>query len=212
VPRAQRCADLAAYAVGVPDETDAFGRPSRPEEPDALLGWQPPVAPVTEAQGEWEAPVSPTPGPSGAPAGWWRRAGAAIIDGLAVGVVGVIVALVLSGALGASEDATTAISVFVGLLVGSFYYGNLMSREGPRNGQSMGKQAVGIRVVRVDGRPVTFGFALHREILVKTIVFGYLAAFTLYIATVLNYLWPVWDRGNRALHDHVCKTLVRTAV
>ena len=196
----------------MPDETDAFGRPVvREGESKAPAGWDPPVAPRVDAAEEWQAPVSATPGPPGAPSGWWRRVGAAIIDGLAVGVVGVLVALVLSQALGASEDVTTAISVFIGLLVGSFYYGNLMSREGARNGQSLGKQAIGIRVVRVDGRPVTFGFALYREILVKTIIFGYLGALTLYTATLLNYLWPLWDSRNRALHDHVCKTLVRTA-
>ena len=208
----------------MPDETDAFGRQLDGEETDAFgapmvregaptapPGWDPPVAPSVDTAEEWQAPVSATPGPPGAPSGWWRRVGAAIIDGLVVGVVGVAVALILSQALGASEDATTAISVFIGLLVGSFYYGNLMSREGPRNGQSLGKQAIGIRVVRVDGQPVTFGFALYREILVKTIVFGYLGALTLYTATLLNYLWPLWDSKNRALHDHVCKTLVRTA-
>jgi uncharacterized RDD family membrane protein YckC len=208
----------------VPDETDAFGRPLDGEETDAFgapmvredvpaapPGWDPPVAPRVDTTVDWRAPVSATPGPPGAPSGWWRRVGAAIIDGLVVGVVGVAVALILSQALGASVDATTAISVFIGLLVGSFYYGNLMSREGPRNGQSLGKQAIGIRVVRVDGQQVTFGFALYREILVKTIVFGYLGALTLYTATLLNYLWPLWDSKNRALHDHVCKTLVRTA-
>jgi uncharacterized RDD family membrane protein YckC len=194
------------------EETDAFGAPMvREGAPAAPPGWDPPVAPGVDTAEEWQAPVSATPGPPGAPSGWWRRVGAAIIDGLVVGVVGVAVALILSQALGASEDATTAISVFIGLLVGSFYYGNLMSREGPRNGQSLGKQAIGIRVVRVDGQSVTFGFALYREILVKTIVFGYLGALTLYTATLLNYLWPLWDSKNRALHDHVCKTLVRTA-
>jgi uncharacterized RDD family membrane protein YckC len=208
----------------VPDETDAFGRPLEPQETDAFgtplgregeskapPGWEPPLAPQGETVDDWQPPVSATPGPPGSLSGWWRRVGAAIIDGLLIGVVGVTVALILSQALGASEDATTAISVFVGLLVGSVYYGNLMSREGQRNGQSLGKEALGIRVVRVDGRPLTFGFALYREILVKTIIFGYLAAFTLYIATLLNYLWPLWDSKNRALHDHVCKTLVHIA-
>jgi uncharacterized RDD family membrane protein YckC len=202
----------------VPDETDAFGRPLTPEEETDAFGapiadWQPPVAPTVETTEEWRPPVSSTPGPPGPPgqpAGWWRRAGAAIIDGLLVGIVAVVVALVATEAFGASDDASTAIAAFIGIFVGSFYYGNLMSREGEHNGRTWGMQATDIRVVRVDGQPMTFGFALVREILVKQILFGYLAFFTLYTATLLNYLWPLWDSKNRALHDHICKTLVRS--
>jgi uncharacterized RDD family membrane protein YckC len=50
---------------------------------------------------------------------------------------------------------------------------------------------------------VLLGFALLREILVKTILFGYVALVTLYLATLLNYLWPLWDPRNRALHDRM---------
>jgi uncharacterized RDD family membrane protein YckC len=200
---------------GVPDETDAFGHPLKPEEETDAFGapvadWQPPVAPSVQTTADWRPPVSSTPGPPGDPAGWWRRAGAAIIDGLLVGVVAVVIALVASGAFGASDDGETAIAAFVGIFVGSFYYGKLMSREGEMNGRTWGMQVTDIRVVRVDGQPITFGFALIREILVKQILFGYLAVFTLYIATLLNYLWPLWDSRNRALHDHICKTLVRS--
>jgi len=206
----------------VPDETDAFGRPLQPEETDAFgapiapgdrsaaVDWQPPIAPSVETAADWRPPVSSTPGPPGEPAGWWRRAGAAIIDGLLVGVVAVVIAIIVSSAFGASNDGETAIAAFIGIFVGSFYYGNLMSRQGEMNGRTWGMQVTDIRVVRVDGEPITFGFALVREILVKQILFGYIAAFTLYIATLLNYLWPLWDSRNRALHDHICKTLVRS--
>ncbi len=182
----------------MPDETDDSG-------------WAPPLAPTTEPLGDWQPPLGTRAGPPGRPAGWWRRAGAAIIDGLVVGVVGVALLLVLQGAIGASEDLSTAIAAFVGIVIGCFYYGNLMSREGEHNGRTWGMQVTEIRVVRIDGQQFTFGFALVREILVKQILFGYLAAFTLYIATVLNYLWPLWDSQNRALHDHIVKTLVRSA-
>jgi uncharacterized RDD family membrane protein YckC len=194
----------------VPEETDPFGRPLDPETADTL-GWQPPLAPPTEEVGEWRPPLGSTPTPPGDPAGWWRRAGAAIIDAVLVGIVGVVIAVVLTEAVSANEDVSTGIAAFIGILAGCFYYGNLMSREGEHNGRTWGMQAADIRVVRVDGQPFTFRFALVREILVKQILFGYLAVFTLYIATVLNYLWPLWDSQNRALHDHVCKTLVRSA-
>ena len=208
-----RSAPLRTLSACPTRPTPSAGRcsPRRPTPSRrARLDWQPPVAPSVETTADWRPPVSSTPGPPGEPAGWWRRAGAAIIDGLLVGVVAVVIALVASEAFGASDDGETAIAAFIGIFVGSFYYGTLMSREGEMNGRTWGMQVTDIRVVRVDGQPITFGFALIREILVKQILFGYLAAFTLYIATLLNYLWPLWDSRNRALHDHICKTLVRS--
>lgn len=200
------------------DETDPFGRPAGPERTDpfgnpvqeesSVRGWAPPVAPQTEPEARWQPPVSPS-APPGVPSGWWRRVGATIVDGLLVGIAGTIVSAAIVSAADTSENATTALGALVGIVLAIAYYGVLMSRPGALNGQTLGKQATGIRVVRVDGQPVTFGFALLREIVVKTIIFGYLAVFTLYIATVLNYLWPLWDAQNRALHDRMVGTLVR---
>jgi uncharacterized RDD family membrane protein YckC len=209
--------------VGVSDETDAFGRPLRPEATDpfgapvepvrgaqAPAGWAPPKPPPDAEWGErWEPPVSPTRMPGSEPAGWRRRVGATVIDGLVIGTAGAVIATIVAEAASASEDATTGIAAAIGLLLGALYYGLLMSRPGERNGQTWGKQATEIRVVRADGQPITFGFALLRELLVKTILFGYVAVVTLYVATLLNYLWPLWDERNRALHDRIVSTLVR---
>ena len=205
----------------MPDETDAFGRPVRPEgtdpfgapveperESQAPPGWAPPTPPPAEPPATWEPPLSPD-APPGEPSGWWRRVGAAIVDGLIIGVVAAIIGAVLTSAADASEDATTGIGLVVGLVLGGIYYGLTMSRGGEHNGQTWGKQAASIRVVRTDAQPITFGFTLVRELLVKTIIFGYLAIVTLYIATILNYLWPLWDVQNRALHDRMVHTLVR---
>ena len=137
----------------MPDETDAFGRPLTPEEETDAFGapiadWRPPRSPrPVDTTEEWRPPVSSTPGPPGEPAGWWRRAGAAIIDGLLVGIVAVVIALVATEAFGASDDASTALAAFAGIFVGSFYYGNLMSREGELNGRTWGMQATDIRVI-----------------------------------------------------------------
>jgi uncharacterized RDD family membrane protein YckC len=211
------------YAVGVSDETDAFGRPLRPEATDpfgapvepgrgapATSGWAPPQAPPdTDRDTRWEPPVSPTRLPGSEPAGWWRRVGATLIDGLIIGTAGAVIASIVARSADASEDATTGIAAALGLLLGAMYYGLLMSRPGERNGQTWGKQATEIRVVRTDGQPITFAFALVRELLVKTVLFGYVAVLTLYVVTLLNYLWPLWDERNRALHDRIVSTLVR---
>jgi uncharacterized RDD family membrane protein YckC len=205
------------------EETDAFGRPLRPEstdpfgapledqrEPVAPPGWAPPVAPSTEPVAEWQPPAGGAPSVAGEPASWWSRVGATILDGLVVAVIAIVLGVGIAGvALDADDEALEALAAVAGLIVAALYYGLLMRRGGERNGQTWGKQAVGIRVVRTDGKQMTFGYALLRELLVKTVLFGYVAVFTLYLATLLNYLWPLWDPRNRALHDRVARTLVR---
>jgi uncharacterized RDD family membrane protein YckC len=75
------------------------------------------------------------------------------------------------------------------------------------NGATPGKRAVGIRVVRQDGREVGFGMAFVREPLVKGIVMtGFGGSF--FFPWILNYLWPLWDRECRAWHDMMCSTRV----
>jgi uncharacterized RDD family membrane protein YckC len=68
--------------------------------------------------------------------------------------------------------------------------------------------ATSIRVVREGGENVDFKFAFYREIVVQQLLFGFFGIFTLYIATLLNYLWPLWDEKNQALHDKICHTRV----
>jgi uncharacterized RDD family membrane protein YckC len=90
----------------------------------------------------------------------------------------------------------------------ALYTGRLMTRPGRRNGQTLGKQVLGIRVVRVDAAPVTLATVALRHWLMKYAVFGILAAATLYIATAVNYLRPAFDAQGRALHDQVARTRV----
>jgi uncharacterized RDD family membrane protein YckC len=188
----------------VPEENDPFGRPLRGEETDAFGA---PVAPESQPPPQWVPPAVETtwepPVSAPTPAGWWPRVGAAILDVIIVGVGGAILGGAVAAVIDANEDAGTAIAAAAGIVVASLYYGLLMARGGARNGQTLGKQAVGIRVIRADGAAVLLGFALLREILVKTILFGYVALVTLYLATILNYLWPLWDPRNRALHDRI---------
>ena len=83
-----------------------------------------------------------------------------------------------------------------------------MMRDGDRNGQSPGKQMVGIRVVREDGQPITFGSALLREVVVKMLLFETVGSLIFLLPTALNYLWPLWDEQDRALHDMIVSTRV----
>jgi uncharacterized RDD family membrane protein YckC len=89
-----------------------------------------------------------------------------------------------------------------------FYAPVLMGRQGAHNGQTWGKQIVGIRVVRDSGQPVDIGFGFLREVVVKGLLFAFVGSFFFSIPTLIDYLWPLWDDQNRALHDMVVTTHV----
>ena len=105
-------------------------------------------------------------------AGWWSRVGAALIDSVIVGVGGLLLLIAITApfSLGffAGEDAGW-VSIIVGLflaiicvsIMALLYAPALMART---NGKTLGRMAVGIRVVRANGEPMTFGFAMLREV------------------------------------------------
>ena len=194
--------------------------PSRsPERPAPTYGG--PVPP-----GGWHQPVPAAQVP-GRLAGWWSRAGAAVIDGLIVSVPAValiagIVALLAGpvGALSIEDDETgvlvgvlaVMLSVLLAIAVvfatALIYAPATMRRPGARNGQTWGKQLLGIRVARMSGEPNTFASAAVREVVVKLLLFGFAGGTLASIPTLLDVLWPLWDGENRALHDMVVDTRV----
>ena len=143
--------------------------------------------------------------------GWWRRAGAYVIDSLVIGVP----ALFLSD-LFTSDTADTANdfaieggAILFVFAVTAVYFMWTMTAW---NGQTVGKRVTDIRVVKENGEPMTAGYAFVRQSLVMGILFGWLALLLLYIPTFLNYLWPLWDEKNQALHDKMVKSRVVLAV
>jgi uncharacterized RDD family membrane protein YckC len=145
--------------------------------------------------------------------GWWRRVGAQLIDGAIIGL-GALIVLGILGAAGLSVDSNggaaalivAALFAVLAITVVAFLYAPLMMSR--TNGQTIGRMAVGIRVIRADGGPMTFGFALLREVLVKTLLVGLVSSATFGLASLLDALWPLWDEENRALHDLVVNTRV----
>ena len=93
-----------------------------------------------------------------------------------------------------------------------------------RNGQTPGKLIVGIRAMNVaTEETVSWGRMFLREFVVKSFpqwvivlasVFAGdnpvvpLLSVALAILWVVNYLWPLWDRKNQALHDKVVGTII----
>ncbi len=134
-------------------------------------------------------------------ASWWQRAGAALIDGLVLLAAAVAVGL-LVGLAGAGSTGIT-IAVYAVVVVASLTYGPLlMAREGDANGQTIGKAALGIRVVHDDGHPMTLSRGLLREAVGK----GALGLVPFY--SFVDVLWPLGDKRRQALHDKVGTTYV----
>jgi uncharacterized RDD family membrane protein YckC len=179
---------------------------------DPLAGYTSPPPPGAGG------PVSPfaTPLPAGryVLAGWWRRALAHVLDMVIIGIGAVILLVAITAPFSVGFFASDNTG-FVALAVGAFlaiicvavvallYAPALMART---DGRTLGRMATGIRVVRASGEPITFGFAMLREVVVKALLFGIAGGITGGIANLLDYLWPLWDEENRALHDFVVNT------
>jgi len=163
---------------------------------------------------------SPHDHPAGGPwqlAGWWSRVGAAVIDGIVVSVMAFVL-LIVGGAMAGTGFLLGETAGFIGLIVGillwglfftvaALLYAPLMMAK--TNGQTLGRMAVGIRVVRANGKRMDFGWAMLREVVVKGLLFGTIAnSVTFGLAALLDVLWPLWDEENRALHDFVVDTRV----
>ena len=142
----------------------------------------------------------------------WRAGAAAsaatLIDCLILLVSAIVLTVIVVAIATGSDTAAivTGILGFLAFLVVAFIYAPaLMMREGQHNGQTWGKQIIGIRVVRDNGagdelrlgRPPgdrgqgATGLRLASSILPI-------------IPWFLDYFWPLWDDENRALHDIVC--------
>lgn len=152
------------------------------------------------------------PAPASAPvtyelASWGTRAAAYLLDLLVF--FGLIV-LIAIGATIAERDVDDArrlaetLALAIAVPLGLAYAPLLLMRRGERNGQTLGKQAMGLRVVRENGQPVSLSNAVLREVIGRQL----LVAFTYGLYAVLDYLWPLWDRPRQCLHDKVAQTRV----
>jgi uncharacterized RDD family membrane protein YckC len=131
-------------------------------------------------------------------ASWGSRVGAFLLDLLVLlggaFALGVVLAFF-------SEGSENAAEVAVGIAYAAFLlYAPLMLAF--NRGQTLGKKALGIAVINADGHPIGLGRALWREIFSR-----WLLGITI-IGGILDPLWPLWDRENRALHDMMASTRV----
>ena len=140
-----------------------------------------------------QAPPGPPPGgPSGPRAGFWARLGAAILDGLIIGVPMTILVIVAT----AISDGLGLLANFLYLVVGIAYY---IYFEGGPTGQTLGKKTIGIRIIDIhQGGPIGYGRAAIR----------YLVRIPSALAFFLGYLWMLWDAEKQTWHDKAANCVV----
>jgi uncharacterized RDD family membrane protein YckC len=120
-------------------------------------------------------------------AGFGQRFVALIIDVIILSIIGSIFGISTS-LFGGSV---------VGVAVGALYVWFFLTRH---NGQTPGKMALGIRVIKVDGAPLNEVDAIMRYI-------GYVIN-ALPFLFGLGWLWALIDANNQGWHDKLARTYV----
>jgi uncharacterized RDD family membrane protein YckC len=139
-----------------------------------------------------------------------RRLGARVIDALLVFVVVcIVVGLFILIAAALSRSAIAGL-VTVGAVIGIYFfpfpllvatglYHGLMES---RRGQTLGKMAVGIRIMTSEARNPSFGQAFLRA------TAGTMAS---NLVCLLGYFWMLWDPLQQTWGDKIASTYIRRA-
>ncbi|QKW55380.1 RDD family protein [Stenotrophomonas sp. NA06056] len=139
-------------------------------------------------------------------AGFWKRFAAYLIDYFVLlipsGVVGGVLGFVLGAGMGATGSGETAVEVvtqlisgLAGLFIAAAYYGWFHASRG---GATLGKMAIGIKVVRGNGDRLTLGRSIGRYF--ATILSG--------LTLCIGYLMAAFTERKQGLHDLICDTVV----
>src|SRR3954447_22155779 len=147
---------------------------------------------------------------TGPRSGFWKRVGAALLDVLILGVPFVVlfVVAILVGGEDAEGNPTNGalfgmLGVFLLYFVVSFLYQALL--DGSPRGQTIGKRAVGIRVI--DGRTGgSIGYARGFGRAGGKLLFSLLN--TIFYLGLLDNLWMLWDAEKQTLHDKMVGSYV----
>ena len=117
-------------------------------------------------------------------AGFWERMGAAFLD--------VVLVSILIGIVGGFFGHY--VGPWIGYPIVLAYFSGLWAWRGT----TIGGIVLNLKVVRMDGQPVTFVVALVR---------GLAAAFSV-VVLFLGFFWIAWDRDKQGWHDRIAGTVV----
>jgi uncharacterized RDD family membrane protein YckC len=170
--------------------------PPQPAAATTATGW---------AQPNWNQQPAPSYTQYGAVeyAGFLRRWGAIILDGLIASAVMFVAAIALAmlfalgGGLQTDEDvdAVTGLAYIGGFFAQWLYFAFMESSSWQA---TLGKRALGIIVTDENGNRLTFGRATGR----------YWAKFLSYFILMIGFLMAAFTPKKQALHDMVANTLV----
>ncbi len=136
-------------------------------------------------------------------AGFWVRFAAALIDGILFTLINIgaaiVVNLVLLRVLGPNGLGGLLATLILYIVVPFGYW---IYTVGSSAQATPGKRMLGLRVIRGDGRDVTYLTAWARM----------LAQYASMLSFMLGYIWAAFDREKRSFHDRICDTrIIRTS-
>jgi len=133
-------------------------------------------------------------------AGFWKRYAAYFIDYILLTVVTLPLSMIinLTGAGSGNESVQVALTLVVMLLSMVISIGYYAGFHASRGGATLGKMAVGIKVVRGNGERISFLRAFCR----------YLATIVSSLILMIGFIMAAFTERKQALHDMMCDTLV----
>jgi uncharacterized RDD family membrane protein YckC len=133
-------------------------------------------------------------------AGFWKRYAAYFIDYILLTVVTLPLSMIINvmGASSGNEGVQVALTLVVMLLSLVISIGYYAGFHASRGGATLGKMAVGIKVVRGNGERISFLRAFCR----------YLATIVSSLILMIGFIMAAFTERKQALHDMMCDTLV----
>jgi uncharacterized RDD family membrane protein YckC len=130
-------------------------------------------------------------------AGFWIRAAALLIDGLIIGAVYAVFAVLISIGSLSVDQSPVMMFTFIGIIfLAILLYFPLF--ESSAKQATPGKMAVGIKVGKANGEQISFLNALGR----------YFSKFISQLILYIGYMMAGWDPKKQALHDKIADTYV----
>jgi uncharacterized RDD family membrane protein YckC len=145
-------------------------------------------------------------------AGFWRRFIAYMIDGFIIGIIFFVLAIIagiafFTGIMSGGNNAWIAgmndpermlsitlwfwlFSTLINIAYFTYFHGT--------TGRTPGKTLLGVQVVSVEGRPISFGTAFLRSV-------GYMVSSLFFC---LGFIWIGFDKRKQGWHDKIAGTVV----
>jgi len=135
-------------------------------------------------------------------AGFWKRFCATLVDGIIVNIIaslsGFILGFILGMLIGSSESSQALAKILGGILGIAISWLYFASMESSSEQATLGKQALGIKVTNLEGKPISFEQATGRHFakILSTLIL------------LVGYIMAAFTKKKQALHDILASTLV----